>query len=530
MPTTTPGARLQPESDVALRRFAAALREPQRVQHQVLRSILLRNAASEWGRRFDLGRIEDARAYRDQVPIGTYDGIRDEIERMARGEANVLTSDPVIAWEETGGSRHGPKLIPYTALGLAHFRAGLQPWLAALEAIVPAAFAGRSYWSISPAARAPRCTPAGDPIGMPSDAAYFGEPHASRLLGQLAVPFEACSLLDIERWRRYTLVHLVACTELSLVSVWSPTFFTELLAALRREADVIADVISGVKNARAMFADLPLPEPDPSRADCLLDVMSAASVDLHALWPDLALISCWTHARAEPWAGELAGAFPRARLQGKGLLATEALVSLPVDVEGDPVLAIGSGFFEFRDARGAVRMAHEVGTGEDYEVVLTTASGLYRYSIGDRVRVTGWVEATPRLRFLGRTGIESDLCGEKLADAFVAGVVAATGLKFALLVAEPQRPGYVLVVDAQEVPPTMGDSIAGRIEDGLCANPQYAYARRLGQLRSVSVRRAREPMAAWLQRGLRRGQCLGNIKLPSLHAGEDVATLFVGPA
>ena len=34
---------------------------------------------------------------------------------MARGEAGVLTAEPVRAWEETGGSSGGAKLVPYTA-------------------------------------------------------------------------------------------------------------------------------------------------------------------------------------------------------------------------------------------------------------------------------------------------------------------------------------------------------------------------------------------------------------------------------
>ncbi len=509
----------------ALRRFASALREPQRVQQQVLHTILMRNAGSEWGHRFGFSRIEDVRRYQDRVPTCTYEDIRSAIERMSHGESGVLTSDPIVAWEETGGSTLGAKLLPYTECGLAQFRAGLQPWLESLLALAPAAFDGRSYWSISPAGRAPQRTPSGHPIGMPSDAGYFGEPHASLLLGRLAVPVQAGSIREMAQWRRFTLVHLAACTDLALISVWSPTFLTELLQSLRRESEIIAAIVRGDTHARSTMSGLPLPLPNPLRAARLIEVATTSACDWQALWPDLALISCWTHARAQPWANELRRVFPRARLQGKGLLATEALVTVPIDFDGDPVLAPESGFFEFVDDRGGIRLAHEVEIDSEYELLLTTASGLYRYAIGDRVRVTGWIEATPRLRFIGRSGVQSDLCGEKLVDAFVASVIEATGLKFGMLGASPGSTGYVLVVDAQEATLHMAEVHAATVEAELCRNPQYAYARRLGQLQPVAVRRVCDPIAAWMRRGLRRGQRLGDIKVPSLATGSDVEML-----
>ena len=51
--------------------------------------------------------------------------------------------------------------------------------------------------------------------------------------------------------------------------------------------------------------------------------------------------------------------------------------------------------------------------GNEYEVVVTTSGGLWRYRLGDRVLVDGFVQKTPSLRFLGRPGNVSDLFGEK---------------------------------------------------------------------------------------------------------------------
>jgi hypothetical protein len=58
--------------------------------------------------------------------------------------------------------------------------------------------------------------------------------------------------------------------------------------------------------------------------------------------------------------------------------------------------------------------------------------------------------------------------------------------------------------------------IARRADHALAANPQYALARGLGQLAPLALERRERPLQAWLDRGLRRGQRLGDIKPPVL--------------
>ena len=57
---------------------------------------------------------------------------------------------------------------------------------------------------------------------------------------------------------------------------------------------------------------------------------------------------------------------------------------------------------------------------------MTTGGGLYRYRMRDRVRVVGFVEATPALEFLGKEEGVSDLRGEKLSEGFVTKVLSKT--------------------------------------------------------------------------------------------------------
>ena len=162
------------------------------------------------------------------------------------------------------------------------------------------------------------------------------------------------------------------------------------------------------------------------------------------LWPRLKLVSCWASAASKPFATELAARLPHATLQPKGLLSTECVVTTPLGITPH-------GYFEF----------------DGDEVIATTASGLYRYRTGDLLRDG---------EFIGRKGIVSDLVGEKLTEPFVASCLHdVRGYLF------PDGRGYVV---ASEGPVDLDD-----VERRLCANPQYAYARKLGQLAPLRATR-----------------------------------------
>jgi len=413
------------------------------------------------------------------VPVVRYDDLRESIGRMERGEPNVLVAEPLVAFEETGGSTAGPKLIPYTAGLLEAFRRALLAWLDDLANAYPSISRGRAYWSISPAGRTPRKTAGGSPIGLSSDAAYFGEALAPLVLETLAVPPEVGALEDLARWREVTCRYLDACEDLALISVWSPTFLFELLDKTELAAK------------------------------------------------PLAVLSCWDQASSRPYADLLRRRLPGVRLQGKGLLATEGVVTVPLEGLPMPVLAVDSGYFEFRDEFGRCFEASEVAVGGEYETLMTTEGGLYRYAIGDRVRVCGFAGEAPMLEFLGRGESSTDLCGEKLTEAFVLSALAPFKLGFSLLApVNTSKLGYALYLDAAEVSRENSLWIAQTADRSLEQNPQYARARRLGQLAPLAAVRCVRPLEAWTRERLARKQRLGDIKPPVLSGDHGSAAWF----
>lgn len=266
----------------------------------------------------------------------------------------------------------------------------------------------------------------------------------------------------------------------------------------------------------------------PADLDALARLQQfTADGDARRLWPDLKLVSCWADASSRPFFAELCKRLPHAAFQGKGLLSTEGVVTVP-ERTGLPVLAADSGFFEFELDDGRLRFGHELVEGEQYEVIITTAGGLYRYRTGDRVSCEGLADSVPVLRFAGRKGFTCDIVGEKLDEGFVLSCLEdVPGFRMLVPVSTPKA-RYALVVDDQYQHDAI--TVVDRVELRLRENPQYAYARRIGQLDRLSLCEASQPLDKYLQRLFSANMRLGDLKVTSLRAETDWLETFAGTA
>jgi hypothetical protein len=488
--------------------FKRAWAAPRASQWKLLHDILQTNAETAFGLRHGFGTIDSFEAFRARVPIRTYDQLRPWLERVAAGEPSALTREPVIAFEETGGSRSGGKLIPYTSSSLRGFRAAVLPWLAELEARRPAAFAGKAYVSISPAARQPRSI-GGIPVGLPNEGAYLGPELVAAFTDVLAVPPSLAELTNVDEWRSATLAHLLNAADLTIISVWSPTFMIALLDAIPHLAEVLlATIHDGALGVGA----------NPPRAREVDAALAQCPIDTERLWPRLDTVSAWADGVSRRYANRLAQMLPHACLQPKGLLATESAVTTPCSAFW-PVPALTSAFLEFIDEAGRPHLSDELQAGESYRVVLTSPGGLYRYDLGDRLRCHGFDGPSPLLEFVGRE-VASDLVGEKLHEDLISEVLSAIDCAACLAPRAAATPFYELLVDAGHG----GDRqpMAALVDRLLCANPQYAYARRIGQLGPVALRRLDRLIERHTRAQALRGRRLADIKPPVLV--DDVRT------
>ncbi|NJM83850.1 MAG: GH3 auxin-responsive promoter family protein [Tabrizicola sp.] len=330
-------------------------------------------------------------------------------------------------------------------------------------------------------------------------------------LGPLLIWHPALCVTEEAEWARRTALHLVAAEDLSLMSVWSPTFLSLLLDQVATDEDLPRLLHDGAHGL----------EPCPERARTL---NKARQHGLHIadLWPALSLVSAWADGASARPAEELRARLGPVAFQPKGLLATEGFFTLPLCGPPFALPALTGCVLEFQDAAGELHLAHELTTGRTYDLIVSTSGGFQRYRIGDRVMAMGLPDSAAgwpglqMLRFEGRTA-GSDLVGEKLDEAFVLGCLADFAASAFLA---PGDGRYELWLDPGD-PGGMPEEFLTLLDRRLRNNPQYDYARRLGQLGPPRLRLRAELAARYRAHRMALGHRLSDIK--------PVALLPLGP-
>ncbi len=530
--------------------FRRSLRHVSETQRELLLQILHSNADTVIGRSYRFAELRSIADYQHRVPLSTYEDYQEAIERIGRGQTKILTDDPVLLLEPTSGSTAATKYIPYTPSLKAEFQRAIAPWIVDLFRHDPRLLRGQAYWSITPVAHRQQRTPGGIPIGFEDDNEYFGLLQRYLIQSIMAVPPLVRLIDDMTTFRYVTLLFLLRSRNLALISVWNPTFLTLLIEPL---TDWWSHLVDDIRHG-TLSPPRPLPShllasfkfwnrPDPGRAD---EVWAAfqqnnTPATIHAqLWPNLRLISCWTDAHAALHVPLVTRLFPQARVQGKGLLATEGVVSFPLVGQPGYILALRSHFFEFLpldDQTVRPFLAHQLERESEYEVVLTTGGGLYRYRLGDVVRVVGHLDSCPLIQFVGKAGQISDRFGEKLNEYHVRRALEMVFWRhtfrprFAMIAYDESlgQPAYTLFIEAKGTSDQVLRQLALELDIVLQENFHYAYCRDLQQLGPLRVFRISKGALTTYQAVCRsEGQRVGDIKPIALHRSGNWTRSFRG--
>lgn len=525
----------------AYREFRSAIKNPERAQARVLDRLLRANADSTYGKQWRFSHLRKAKEFQCAVPITSYEELVPWIERIMDGEQRVLTSEPVLMLERTSGSSSAAKYIPYTKSLRKEFQRAVAAWMCDLYVHHPKLLRGNAYWSVTSLARQREVTKGGLNVGFESDTEYFGRFQKKLLHSLMAVPDELAHIPELDTSIYATLRFLIQSSSLSFISVWHPSFLTILANHLKLHSDrLIADLYDGDLRPPSSISSSTLAVlkkylcKDTSRARKLEKFFQkCGQLPVHELWPGLEIISCWTDAAAQSAVPALQQEFPSAKIQGKGLLATEGFVSIPMCGEQGCAVAVTSHFYEFlEDGSTLPKLVHELELGREYSVLLTTGGGLWRYKLGDRVRIVGYCAQTPLLEFIGKEGDVSDLCGEKLNSIFVGRVLQdlaaenAYSADFAMLAPSLEnQPRYLLFLQGR----INESQLAERLDEKLKANPHYSYCRALGQLAPPQIFLIREDAAeSFLRRSTQLGIRAGSIKPTPLHRSTGWENHFHG--
>jgi hypothetical protein len=531
------------------RKYQKALLNIARTQERLLLSLLRNNAATEYGKKYGFARIQSVPRFQAQVPITEYSDYQPYLQRIAAGGQKILTVEPVLLFELSSGSTAASKLIPYTCRLKQEFVAGINPWVKNLYAHYPGLYRGKAYWSLTPVVQKPYDVAGDLAVGFEEDREYFGFMERYFLDQLFAVPGEVRYISEITTFRYVTLLFLIKERELALISVWNPTFFILLLKPFTEWRErLIEDLCSGTIHAPGELEE-PLYRKLRQKLGCnverareLRNILGPGQSRepvggrslYEQIWPHLQLISCWTEANAAMHLPELQKLFPSTAIQGKGLIATEGFVSFPFVGETGARPAFTSHFLEFEEVdaagnrTGTIKLAHEIEAERTYTVILTTGGGFYRYRLGDLVRVAGYAGHCPRIRFVGKESMNSDLYGEKLNEFHVRQCLEKTlvhfGAKPLFSMVAPEldnETGYVLFLEFEPAARPAADELsgwAGFLETNLQENFHYRYCRRLGQLKPVRVFVINGLGLETYYRVCREfGQRDGDVKLYALH-------------
>jgi hypothetical protein len=103
------------------------IKYPNEVQEELFKKLINSAKSTEFGMRYDFGSISAYEQFKERVPVQTYENIFPYIERMMRGEQNILWPSEVKWFSKSSGTTNArSKFIPVSqeALEDCHFKGG----------------------------------------------------------------------------------------------------------------------------------------------------------------------------------------------------------------------------------------------------------------------------------------------------------------------------------------------------------------------------------------------------------------------
>lgn len=409
------------------RAFEEATKDPMPAQWKVLSEYLRRNKDTEYGAAHRFSAVRSIEDYRKSVPLNDCDSVRPYIEKMAKGERNILTRDRVIFFGATSGTTAHPKYIPTTRFSDRKKSLLTDIWSYYIARDHPKVLNGKILALISPQVEG--YTEAGIAFGAESGHGYRDiSPFVRHLY---ALPYRVFEIEDYNA-RYYAMLRVAIEKNVTTVATLNPNTIALLCQKISLwQDDIIKDIAAGtvkkdMKIEKYIRRELEaILRPNPKKAGELKRILEEkGSLLPKYFWPHLELIECWKGGTMKMYLKELEKYFGPAPIRDMGCLSTEARSSIPMTDKGaGGVLAIQTNFYEFipkEDGEKADKRAltcDRLEVGKEYFLVVTTAAGLYRYNIDDIIKVNGFFNKTPIIEFVQKGLSASSLAGEKLYES-----------------------------------------------------------------------------------------------------------------
>ncbi|KAG6478092.1 hypothetical protein ZIOFF_061524 [Zingiber officinale] len=422
-----------------------------RIQEEVLQEILERNSGTEYLQGFLRGR-SSSEQFKKQVPVVDYDRVKPYIDRLANGEpSQIISTEPILELLTSSGTSGGkPKMMPSTAEELDRKTFFYNILIPVMNRYVEGLEEGKSMYLLF--VKPEISTPSGLPA-RPVLTSYYKSRHfRNRPFNRFNVytsPDEAILCSDSKQSMFCQLLcGLVQRNDVLRVgAVFASAFlrtvkfleehWRELCANIR--AGQISDWITDGPCREAISSRV-LARPNPALADLIEAECGREAWEgiVRRLWPRTKYVDVIV-------TGSMAQYIPLLEFYGGGLPLVSTMygssecylgINLrPLDRPADVsyTLLPNMAHFEFlqvvddrTDAdveyTGDLKVVDlvDVEVGRYYELVVTTFTGetslslgLYRYRVGDILKVTGFQNAAPQFRFVHRRNVVLSVDSDK---------------------------------------------------------------------------------------------------------------------
>lgn len=367
---------------------------PERGQRRLLASLVRSAAATRFGKEHSFGSIGSYEDFARQVPVADYAAIRPDVMRMVGGEADVLWPGVTRRFAQSSGTSDGKsKFIPVTARCLNHGH------------YAGAAFSLASYLHWHPRSRV-----------FGGKNFILGGSYANELTLPPHVKVGDLSATLIDRINPLVNLFRIPSKRVALMEDWEKKLPALVEASMR--ADVRS--ISGVPS---WFLTV------------LKGVLERTGArHIHEVWPNLEVFFHGGIAFS-PYRGQYDHITDPSRMHyWENYNASEGFFGVQAR-PGDPAMRLLMNtdvFYEFIPADNPDAdpvPAWGVREGEIYALLITSSNGLWRYPLGDTVRIHA---ARPlEITIAGRTRHFINAFGEEVmvfnTDAALARACSLTG-------------------------------------------------------------------------------------------------------
>lgn len=416
-----------------------------KVNAEVLYKILKQNCKSEFGEKFDFEHIKSIKDFKEQVPLTDYGYYENYIERMANGEKNVLISDEIDYFGHTSGTTGKQKLIPVTKLS--------RKIASKYMALLVNKFSYNNFkenWNYGRGLMIADIvmttyTRAGIPICSATSGGMKGIKYI--LPHIYTSPIEVMKIKDKEA---ALYLHLLfGLLEVRLLYI-SGVFISNVLDLFRvlesRYEDLITDIRKGSINK-----NLNIDEDDRKNLNKFLSPNAGRANELEyefkkgfkgisrRIWPSMCYIATVDGANFSIYDDKVNYYTDSLPIYSPAYGSTEAMIGInPYVKKIRYVITPDTVFYEFilineeNEESKCTFCLDELKVGEKYEIVVTNYAGLYRYRIGDVIKVVNFYNNTPEVEFLYRKNQVLNMVAEKTNEEQLASAITNTVKKLKL--------------------------------------------------------------------------------------------------